>query len=191
MRYFLLSAVLTCVLSPVFVRADDKRAKTTDGKEVILRSDGTWSYAGEYTKDKAATLAYKGKRGTFAMHLVADTWKKADKVDNPAVEAVFIHKDGEIMAIIVAERIEVSQNALKKAVLDNMRAKDENARIVFEEKRTVNGKELLCLTVEATIDGVPATFHMYLYSGPEGSIQLITGTARKLFKELKPEMEVF
>src|SRR5207248_2968149 len=52
---------------------------------------------------------------------------------------------GVCLSRIIAERIEVPQNALKKAVLDNMRAKNENARIVFEQKRTVNGKELLVL----------------------------------------------
>ncbi len=33
--------ILGCLVAPSRASADEKRAKTTDGKEVILRDDGT------------------------------------------------------------------------------------------------------------------------------------------------------
>ena len=188
-----LTLVLTTLLVSLCVGgilAEDRRAKTTDGKEVLLRADGTWSYIGEYNKDKKSEIAYTGKRGTFAIHLVPNTWKKNDKVDNDAAEVGFI-KDGDIYAMIIAERIEVPIEALKKAAIENMKMVDKNTKIVFEEKRTVNGKEMICLTLEVTTEGVPFTFHGYIYTGDEGSFQIVTWTGRKLFKEVKPEMEAF
>jgi len=184
---FLLAAA---ILSTCGLRAEDKRAKTADGKDVLLKADGTWSYLGEYNKDRKATLAYKGKRRTFAVYLLPDTWKKLDKVDN-GVEVGFEHKDGEMQAFIFAERIEIPLDKLKKIVLENMQALDKNAKIVFEEKRTVNGKKVLCLALEAAVEGIEVVYYGYYYSGDEGTIQVVTWTGRKLFKELKPEMEDF
>ena len=136
----LVSTTLLASLCFAGILAEDRRAKTTDGKEVLLRSDGTWSYIGEYNKDKKSEIAYTGKRRTFEIHLLPNTWKKLDKVDNDAAEVGFI-KDNEIWAMIIAERIEIPIEALKKAALENMKMVDKDAKIVFEEKRTVNGKE--------------------------------------------------
>ncbi|QEL13410.1 hypothetical protein [Limnoglobus roseus] len=202
MRIVLAVACVLGVLGSRDARAEDLRAKTADGKEVILKADGTWAYAseakrepakkkGEYTKDAKAALAYTGKRGTFSLSLPPNTWKKMDKVDNEAAEAGFLHKDGDIYALVIAERIDVPLETLKRAVLQNIRTHDEDAKIVLEEKRTVNGKEILCLTFEATVTDIPVTYYGYYYSGDEGSIQILTYTGRKLFKEYKPDMEAF
>jgi len=78
MRIALAILVASTILVAYGAQAQDNRAKTEDGKEVILKADGTWSNVGEYKRDKKATLAYTGKRGTFAFHLVPDTWKKID-----------------------------------------------------------------------------------------------------------------
>ncbi len=182
-------------------QAEDKRAKTADGKEVILRADGTWAYAelpkqdkpvaGEFKKDKKSELTYTGKRKRFTLSLVPDAWEQLEKSGSPAAEVGFKHAEGDIYAIVVAERVEVPLDALKKAVVGNMRAVDKEAKILLDEKRTVNGKPMLCLTVEASVKEVPLTYHVYLYSGDEGSIQLLTWTGRKLFKESKADMEAF
>ncbi|MBW3539190.1 MAG: hypothetical protein KY476_02875 [Planctomycetes bacterium] len=191
MRLALSFLLAAASLSGCGTGAQEQRAKTEDGKDAILEADGTWSDVGKYTKDKNATLAYTGKRGTFAMYLVPDTWKKLDEVDNEDAEVEFDHKDGDVYAMIIAERIMVPLNTLKKIAFDNIRALDESAKIAFEEKRTVNGKNVLCLTIEATVEGIPFTYHNYYYSGDEGSFQVMTFTGRNLFKEYKPEMEAF
>jgi len=187
-------ALVAIALSGAFccsAKGEDRRAKTADGKEVILRPDGTWSFVGEYRRDGKAALAYKAKRGTFAVYLLPDVWKKVEKPDNEAVEVAFEHKDGDIMAFVIAERIEIPLATLKKAAIENVRLVDKDAKVVLDEKRTVNGKEFLCLTQEATVEGIPVTYHGYYYSGDEGSIQVLTWTGRNLFKELRPQMEGF
>jgi hypothetical protein len=44
MQRFLLPAFVAAVLVPVALEAGEIRAKTNDGKFVILRDDGTWIY---------------------------------------------------------------------------------------------------------------------------------------------------
>ncbi len=173
----------------------EQRARTTDGREVILRDDGTWVYA-EQAKGsnlqhaKNAVLQYKGKHETFALYLPPNLWKVKPGA-NEELEVSFQHKDGDAFAMVIAERIAIPIEALKKVVLDNLKEAAADAAIVKEEKRKVNGTDGLCLTMKATVEGIPFTYYGYYYSGPAGSIQVITVTGQNLFEEFKPDLEKF
>jgi hypothetical protein len=197
-----LMAVLVGVLSIAALVGADRKAKTEDGKEVILRDDGTWVYADEvkknkkelnreFKKDKNAKLQYTGKRGTFALSLVPGVWERLEKPPSPAAEVGFRHKDGDAFGLVIAERIAIPLETLKRAAIENVRNVDRDAQIVDEERRTVNGKEVLCLTLKAKPQGAPLTFYNYYYSGKEGAIQITTWTGENLFDEMKPELEAF
>lgn len=191
MRISLSVSLMTAILFLENSQAQEKRGKTADGREIVLKADGTWSYVAEYKKDKNASLAYKGKYGSFAIYLSPDTWKKQALDEDEEAETRFIHKDGGRWATIFHDRIEIPLEPLKNHVFENALNLDKKAKIVFEEKRTVNGKEILCFTLELSPEGIPVTFHVYLYSGDEGSIQVLTWTGRNLFKQHKTEMESF
>jgi hypothetical protein len=192
--------VVACALA---LLGADQKAKTENGREVILHDDGTWEYAnapkaptktggaGEFKKPAEAVLQYKGKRGTFALYLLPSVWRRVDNPTNPSAEVQFTRKDGDAFAMVIAERIAVPLDTLKAAALENMKKADKGAKILKEEKRVVNGKEVLCLTMNAQPVGVPITFYSYYYSGNEGSIQVVTWTGQSLFQEMKPEMENF
>jgi hypothetical protein len=123
--------------------------------------------------------------------LAPGVWKKASKPSHDHAEVEFRHKDGDAMAMIIAERISIPLATLKRAVIGNVRKLDGDAKIVAEEKRMVNGTEVLFLTVNASVQGIPFTYMYYLYSGDAGSIQLMTFTGQNLFKEYRPDMEAF
>ena len=198
-------AVLAGVLSNAVLVGADRKAKTEDGKEVILRDDGTWVYADVVKKDKKegeepkkefkkpvnAKLQYKGKRGTLALYLVPGVWEKMEKPPSPAAEVGFRNKDGDVFALVIAERIMVPLETLKRIALANARQLDDGARIIKEEKRTVNGSEVLCLILNAKPQGMPMTYYNYYYSGKEGSIQVVTWTGENAFEEVKPDLEAF
>ena len=186
-------ALILFALLPVM--AADQRARTDDGREVVLREDGTWSYINEAPKgainrEKGSVLQYTGKRGTFGIFLTPNVWKQGGPAHD-AAEATFVHKDGDAFVMIIAERIMVPLDTLKKAALENARAVDENAAIVQEEKRKVNGTEILCLAINAKPEGIPVTYYGYYYSGEAGSIQVISYTGQNIFAELKPELDKF
>lgn len=182
--------IMGALLSPGLFGAD-KRAKTEDGKEVILRDDGTWYYVDQAKKDKKASEVYKGKRGTFVISLSPGVWKKSEKRSNSATEAEFTHKDGDVMAMVVAERISIPLEGLKRVAIANIRKQDKEAKIAEEKKRTVNGSEVLFFTVDAKVQGIPFTYIFYLYSGEAGAIQIITLTGQNLFKDYRADMEAF
>lgn len=169
----------------------DKRAKTEDGKDVILRDDGTWSYVDQAKKDKKAKEVYKGKRGGFIISMTPGGWKKIKEPSSPATEVEFKHKDGDVIALVVAERLSIPLETLKTAVVGNLRKRDKDAKIREEKKRTVNGTEVIFMTVDAKVQGIPLTYMYYLYSGEAGSIQIITATGQNLFKEYRADMEAF
>ena len=168
------------------------RAVTEDGKQVILRADGTWSFAKPLQQDEAKPqLAYVGKRGTFILDLVPGKWRRIQTDPNSDAEVAYALRDGDVFGQIIAERIEIPLQSLKKIVLANMQQAAADAKLVQEEKRTVNGKEVQCLTIDATVDGIPLTYHCYLLSCKEGTFQVMTWTGRNLFGEAKPDMEAF
>ena len=193
MRLIPFALTAACVVWAGGLAAEDQRARTADGKDVVLRADGTWAYLREYKKDKGATEVWTGKRGTYAVSLRPEVWRKQDKQrsDPPERDFTFAHKDGDIGAVVNHERLETSAAGLKKMVTENMRAIDKDAKVVLDETRTVNGKEVLCLAFDVTIDGTKFTFFGYYHTGGEGTTQLVTWTGQKLFKELRPEMEAF
>jgi hypothetical protein len=187
----------------IFLSGADQKASTESGQEVILHDDGTWTYvvkstaakitgsAAEYTKDPSALLQYKGKRGTFALYLASGEWTQTSKSSNQAAEAQFQFKDGDLLALVVSERLAMPLDALKGVAVSYWKAVDADARIIKEEKRRVNGKEVLCLIANVKARGIPFTFYGYYYSGKQGAVQVVTWTGQNLFDELKPEMEKF
>lgn len=168
------------------------RAITENGKQVILRADGTWNYAKPLKQDESKPqLAYVGKRGTFALDLVPGQWRRGQVDPSSDAEVVYAHADGDVYGQVIAERIEIPIQSLKKIVLTNMEQVAADAKLIQDEKRTVNGKEVHCITVDATVAGIPLTYHCYLLSGKEGTFQVMTWTGRNLFGEVKPDMEAF
>jgi hypothetical protein len=147
--------------------------------------------AGKFSKAPNATRSYEGKRRTFALFLTPDTWVKKDPPSNPHAEVQFVHKDGEAHAFVVAERTTIPLRTLKSLTIDEMKTIDKEAKVLREERRIVNDSEVLSLTVRLTIEGVPFVSHGYYYSGPQGSIQIVTVTPEQLFNEYEPALDAF
>ena len=203
-----LGLALTIALGTGLPRAEAQskapiKAKTEDGRDVILNADGTWSFVEASTKNamkagsrdfkKAAgsVMQYKGKRGMFAMSLVPGSWKQSEQPNNPDAEVEFVYKEGDAYGMIIAERISIPVESLKKIALDKMRTLDKKAKLVLDEKRMVNGKEVHARIVTAETEGVPITLYAYYSCGPQGSIQVVCFTGQNLFDEMKPELEKF
>jgi hypothetical protein len=143
------------------------------------------------TKDGRGALQYMSKRRSFALYLLPDVWKRIEPPENPEAEAQFIHKAGDASAMIITERTAFPLDIMKKAAIANWQKTDPDARILEEEVRIVNGKEVLCLTAALTSEGIAYTVYGYYYSDERGSVQILTWTGQNVFRELKPELEAF
>ncbi len=178
-----------------------KKAVTEDGKNVVLYPDGTWKYAepkataaggkGSYSKPEGSTKLLKGKHGTYGMWINESKWQVSKEPGNEAAEFEINHTSGDAFAMIIAERLTMPLESLRDVALENAKGAAPDAEVVFEEKRTVNGAEVLLMQINGTIMSIPFTYYSYYYTGKAGSMQIITYTGQSLFEEFKPDFEDF
>lgn len=95
-------------------------------------------------------------------------------------EYEFEHVDGDVYALIIAERIEMDLESLKAIALENAQSVAPDAQIVFEEDRTVNGVQVHVMKIDGTIYGIGFEYYGYYYGGSAGTIQFITYTSSNL-----------
>lgn len=178
----------------------DMRATTEDGRTVVLKKDGTWKFAdipkpplpgqeGSYQKAENSTNVFKAKGG-FLIWFDPSKWSQEEKSDDPS-KTTFDFKDGDLYAMVIAERFALTIDALKGAAIKNAKEVAPDTKVTFEESRTVNGKKVLCMRMEGTIDGIQFVYYGYYYAGKAGTIQLLTYTSPNLYSEYEAEMTEF
>jgi hypothetical protein len=175
--------------------AQDIRAKTENGRDVILKSNGTWVFvdagktspdSGAFQKSEKATSVFTAKGGKFSVWFDPSKWTQGES--EKTGRTTFRHVDGDVYGLLIYERIGMTLPGLKEIAIDNAKKAAPDAKVTYEEKREVNGKEILCMRIAGTIKGVNFIYNGYYYAGKEGSIQFITYTSENLFQEYEPAM---
>jgi hypothetical protein len=195
----LMALALICFLPHQTAAQNATRARTETGKDVLLYPDGTWKYAPEasspitssnYNKGAAAISSYRPERGDFVIWYNPAKWRlQPSRTPDDMGHFTLIGTDG--YAMIVSEGLAIPTESLKKIALENAKEAAPDARIISEEKRVVNGKEILCLVIEGTIEKVPFTYYGYYYGGKQGTIQVLTFTGQSFFATYKDEFTAF
>lgn len=178
-----------------------EKATTASGRTVILNSDGTWKYqdspepekgAAQPTKEHLRLAAASAKleltRNKCTLYFDAKKWKRT-KDENGKYS--FEHINGDGYGLVIAERVQMSAEALRGIALKNALEAAPDAKIVFEEKRRVNGRDVNCLQIKCTIESIPFRYYGYYYVGKEGTIQVLTYTAENLFIEYEKDFQDF
>lgn len=173
-----------------------KRATLSDGTMVWLYADGTWradtstkgpqTTPGKYTKSHNATESVSILKKA-SLNYDPSKWRQAQSTVPGRLS--FAHVSGDGYAMVISERLQLTPDALKRVVLHNARQAAPDAKIVFEELRVVNGREILCLQITGTTQGIPFHYYGYYYAGKAGTIQVLTYTGENLFDEYKAELE--
>lgn len=201
MKNRIVALLIPMLLCASAAYSQETLAVTEDGRKVLLNSNGSWRPFGStapvapspakspFQKAAGASSVYKSKGDKFQVWYNPSKWhqKKSAENDKPTFE----HKDGDIYAMILAERFSMTLDALKDLAIQNAQNVAPDVRVTHEEERVVNGKKILCMSFEGTISGVPFTYFGYYYAGKNGIIQLITYTAQNLFEEYRGEMTEF
>jgi hypothetical protein len=177
------------------VHSQEIKAKTEDGKDVILYPDGTWHYlkAAEPQslppdiKPQPSKKLIKGKRGVYGIWIDENKWRISEDKFNPAAEFCFAHTGRDAYAMIIDETIQMPLEVLKNAALESTKKTAPDAQIIFEEKRTINTNEVLYMKMKGTVQSIPFTYLGYYYAGKAGTIQLITYTAQDLFDKFEAD----
>lgn len=116
-------------------------------------------------------------------------WKQTKS--EPGGKLNFQHLSGDGYAMVIPERIAIPAAQLREIVVGNLRELDPSARVIEDVQRKVNGVDVRMMRFEGTIKGVAFTYLGYYYSGPAGSIQVLTYTGTSLFDEYRADFEEF
>ena len=190
------SLLLILIAGSTVVAQTPIRARTESGKEVILSPDGTWKYAPEApgpavvtNKPFGATTLFKAPQGGFGIWYDDTKWLIDQKSDHATAE--FKLKRGDAYALVLVEELNIPIATLKEIALENAKEAAPDAKIIFEETRTVNKKEVLCMKMEGTIKGIPFRYYGYYYGGKQGTIQLLTFTGQTIFAKYEQDLTDF
>jgi len=188
MSRLVFSAIVVALVVPVALEAAERRTETNDGEP---KNVAPGKGAAEFQKDPHAVEAYKGKRDLFTLYLIPGRWKQKETPSSPDAEVQFSLQDTDVFGLVIVDRAKMPVETLKQVAVGRVQRLDKDFRIVQEGKRIVNGRGVLFVILDAKIKGIPLTYFVYYYTGPEGSIQVLTFTSQSLFKEHKPDMEAF
>ena len=134
-----------------------------------------------YTKAPAAKTRIKTSVDDFVLWIDETKWK-LEKSDNPH-QLIFSHVNGEALALVSSYRIGMTTTALRDSILNAQKNEDPNVQINLEEKRTVNGRQVLAIQVSTTEKGVPIRYFGYYHGGSSGIISVVGRTAETLFSK--------
>jgi hypothetical protein len=89
--------------------------------------------------------------------------------------------NGTAWAKVISERFALPTDALREIALTNAQKVDPDTKVILEEKRIVNGREILALQMSGTIKNIPFTYLGYFHGGTSGVVQVVTYTLASEF----------
>jgi hypothetical protein len=198
-KALIIALVLTFALAICAVAEDAKviRGTTDDGRKVLLKSDGTWSFVQQsanasvassnvphFVKSARATKKIDARFGQYAVWIDPDKWHLGKNEEN---KMVLESSNGKGYVMILSEALPVPTSTLREIALHNAQKADPNAHAVSEEKRVVNNHEILCMQIDASMQKLPFTYYGYYYGGSSGNIQLVAYTLQSVFAGMKSD----
>ncbi|HWQ03652.1 MAG TPA: YbjN domain-containing protein [Candidatus Nitrosotenuis sp.] len=142
-----------------------------------------------YNRPYGSTSRFPTPYGNFVIWVNPTKWRNVQT--EGAGNLQFNHTNGEAFARIISERISVPTNSLKEIALQNAKKADPNAFVSFEERRTVNGRQVVCLQIDFTVSNIPSRYYGYYYGGSSGTIQVVTYTFQSAFDRNRADFTDF
>src|SRR5215467_1259409 len=133
-----------------------------------------------YTRRSATTTRIKTSVEEYVLWVDETKWKQQES-DNPS-ELIFSHVNGEIGAKVTTQGPAMSTKTLwYERVLPAVKSADPDAKIIFKEKRIVNGRPILAVQMSARVEGDLWGIVGYYHGGSSGNIQVIGFTLAPTF----------
>ena len=198
----LISSLLLISLFSI-VNAQEK-AITETGEIIIIYKDGTWKYQDKkdsvvsvittntkkFKKDKKSTFLLKSKKVNLGFWMNPKKWNFKKATDNTEAEYELQLKGGDLYAVIITEKVEIPLKTLKNIALENAKSVAPDIKIIKEEYRIVNGKKVLLLQMNGTMQGIKFSYFGYYYSNKNGTVQFLTYTSQNLLDSYKKDCEL-
>ena len=198
-RILILLAVVLVIIGGLAL-SQDLRAKTNDGRSVILKDDGTWQFLKKNQSSLATrkasssnprrrTTEITAKGGNFGLRYDPSVWIPQEN-PHPG-RTVFQHKDGDVYGVLIVDRVSVTTESMKQIAIVNARTIAPDIEVTSEEYHYLNGMKVLSLKMEGTFQGMTFIYYGYYYGSESGGVQCVTYCGRNLFKEYEPQMTEF
>jgi hypothetical protein len=141
-----------------------------------LSAGGTTSLSQlrSYTRSLFAKKRIKTPVGDFAIWVDETRWKqvRADTADTLKFESI----NGAGWAIVVTGHTGMPTDDMRELALLNDKEVDPTAHVTLEEKRIVNGRELLALEIAGVNKGIPFKHFGYYHGGTSAAVQVVAYT---------------
>ena len=190
-RLLALTALLSLAIFNAYAATE---AVTKDGRHVILDDNGTWKLQTEKSNElvdislahatpKSATSIARSGFGVFLFAYDPNKWSVEQHPLSETVEFMFRHNNGSAIVKVVTERVQMTLSGLKELNIGLMQKTDPKAHIENETMLTVNGNAGLVLDNVGEAFGAKWHIRRFLWSGTQGSVQIICTEANNLYEE--------
>jgi len=102
-----------------------------------------------------------------------DETKWEQKKSGTLSELEFSHVSGDVWAMVETDLFATPTTLLRENVLKTVKSTNPNAKIINEEQRLVNGRQIIAIQFSTRIDGNPIRALGYYHGGSSGWIQAI------------------
>ncbi|MEP2935339.1 MAG: hypothetical protein ABJM06_06450 [Gilvibacter sp.] len=175
-------------------------AVTDTGDTVVLYDDGTWKYLDDsvradreiktnpasFSTPSESTFMLKSKGTPYGFNLNPKKWSFQKSAENDEAEFELVLKGEDLYGMILTEKVEIPLESLRELAIENARLAAPDIYVVTEEYRMVNGKKVLFLQMNGTLQGIKFSYYGYYYSNVHGTVQYITYTSQNLLSEYRP-----
>lgn len=124
---------------------------------------------------------------SFSINIDPSKWT-LDTSELPT-DLEFLFNGDSVWFTVIAEEAELSYEYMEAQILRNMQEVDANAVISETGFREVNGKRMLWARAEAEAEGINFTFYYHIYTGAEGTVQLVGWATKNVFERKIPDLE--
>lgn len=149
----------------------------------------TSNQAKEVQRNAAATKAILAEVGDATLWVDPAKWVEYSR-EPGAVR--FNHVNKHVLGWMLADKTGgIRTSAMKGLALKNSRRLDRNARLDREERRIVNGREVLYLEIVLTQNSIPIRFAGYYHGGAKGNVQAVGYCVEADFENYHKDVDEF
>ena len=174
----ILSACKSTPTSPDKSQVESK-AVTSNSTDVVTLS-----------KPQSAKFKIESKVNSSVVYLDDSNWK-VEKVqkENANSEYNFTLDNTAVSGRLVTEKVALNSKILTKAALFNMRKIDPNAKVVKQEKRNINGNDVIYMEMLSSAKGLDFKLFGVYHSNEAGSTQLVVFTLKDLVEDYNEQIQ--
>jgi hypothetical protein len=202
MKFYVVLALCFFTLSAIA----SKKAITEEGDVVVLNDDGTWVYENgkadedvqlemnplNFSKDPSSNFMLKSTKTNAAFWINSKKWKfKKNDNGHESAEYTFNIKGSDLYGMVITEAWEMNLDELVKLAVSNAKEAAPDLRVVKQEYRMVNGRKVIYMEMEGTIQSLKFTYLGYYFSDKSGATQYLTYTGSNLVSKYRKDIDNF